>query len=201
MVVAKRQRRLKPVKIEQRKVQGPEWGLQVKWTAFWLAQFTQGRLRGRRKKHTKRGAKIKLGAFLLFLSFGSAQPHTPQGCTFLSPRKYNWAVTRSCDTGPSDDSNFCCSETESRKLQTSRTYMMLWLGYNLTDTTLAWPLQGEGKTQQKPNSAKAPAVEAELKKTQHSGSDKKSSVLETGTTKTNSAESSHSCLRFQKTSD
>ena len=38
--------------------------------------------------------------------------------------------------------------------------MMLWLGYNLTDTTLAWPLQGEGKTQQKPNSAKAPAVEA-----------------------------------------
>ena len=34
MVVAKRQRREKPAKIEQRKVQGPEWGPQVKQTAL-----------------------------------------------------------------------------------------------------------------------------------------------------------------------
>ena len=34
MVVAKRQRREKPAKIEHRKVQGPEWGPQVKQTAL-----------------------------------------------------------------------------------------------------------------------------------------------------------------------
>ena len=34
MVVAKRQGREKPVKIEQRKVRGPEWGPQVEQTTF-----------------------------------------------------------------------------------------------------------------------------------------------------------------------
>ena len=70
--------------------------------------------------------------------------------------------------------------------------MVPFLRFNLAETTSARPPRGGAQAQQKPNSAKAPAVEAELKKTQRSRSDKKSSVLETGTTKTNSAESSHS---------
>ena len=40
MVVAKRQGREKPPKIEQRKVRGPEGGPQVEQTALLAAQFT-----------------------------------------------------------------------------------------------------------------------------------------------------------------
>ena len=47
----------------------------------WLAQFTEGRPRGRRKDR-KRGAKIGPGASLLLESFGSACL-TPRGCIFL----------------------------------------------------------------------------------------------------------------------
>ena len=39
--------------------------------------------------------------------------------------------------------------------------MVLWLGFNLAETTSARPPQGGGQTQQEPNSAKAPPVEAE----------------------------------------
>ena len=43
----------------------------------WLAQFTQGRLRGRRKKQIKRGTKIRLWGFSFSLClFGSTCPHT-----------------------------------------------------------------------------------------------------------------------------
>ena len=44
---------------------------------------------------------------------------------------------------------------------TSLTYMVPFLGFNLAEITLAQPLQGRGQTQQKPNYAKAPVVEAE----------------------------------------
>ena len=44
MVVAKRQRREKPVKIEQRSED-----LRLNKQPSWLAQFTSGRLRGKRK--------------------------------------------------------------------------------------------------------------------------------------------------------
>ena len=39
MVVAKRKRKEKPAKMEQKKIPGPDWEPQVKQTA-WLAQFT-----------------------------------------------------------------------------------------------------------------------------------------------------------------
>ena len=68
MGVAKRQRREKPVKIEQRKVRGLEWEPQVKQTS-WLTQFTiyiRQAQEQEKKKHIKRGAKIGLGASLLF---------------------------------------------------------------------------------------------------------------------------------------
>ena len=71
MVVVKRQRRGKPLKIEQRKPRGP----QLKQTALQASPIyiQQGQAR-REKKHIKRGAKIEPG--LLFASFGSTWPHT-----------------------------------------------------------------------------------------------------------------------------
>ena len=39
--------------------------------------------------------------------------------------------------------------------------MVPFLRFNLAETTLAWPPWGEGQAQQKPNSVKAPEVEAE----------------------------------------
>ena len=70
---------------------------------------------------------------------------------------------------------------------------MLFLGFNLAETTLAWPLQGGGQAQQKPNLAKAHMVEAEHEENPSAG---EVGVLEeaqhaaTGTAKMNSAESS-----------
>ena len=92
MVVAKRQRREKPAKIEQR---GLERGPEGEQTASWLAQFTQGRPGGRRK-HIKKGAKgpeaslsplphacsFSLSLSLLFSSLGQ-YALMPRGCIFL----------------------------------------------------------------------------------------------------------------------
>ena len=61
------------------------------------------------------------------------------------------------------------------------------------------PSEAETK-HRSPNQQKLTVWKLKVKETQHSGSDKKPSVLETGTAKTLLAESSHSCLRFQKTS-
>ena len=60
MAVAKRQRREKPMKLEQRTDQS-ESLMQNKQPSLHRAalQFTEGRLRGRRKKHIKRGAKFE----------------------------------------------------------------------------------------------------------------------------------------------
>ena len=46
MAVAKRQGREKPVKIEQRKVQGPEWGPQVEQTAVMASPVYIGQAQG-----------------------------------------------------------------------------------------------------------------------------------------------------------
>ena len=53
MVVAKRQGREKTMKIEQRNVEDQSENLRSSKQHSWLAHFTQGRPR-RRKKHTKR---------------------------------------------------------------------------------------------------------------------------------------------------
>ena len=85
MVVAKRQGREKLTKIEQRKVKGRSEHLSenLRWSKqhSWLAQFTQGRPRGRkntkrswlaqftqggprgRKKHKERSPRAKLSLF------------------------------------------------------------------------------------------------------------------------------------------
>ena len=49
MVVAKRQGREKPMKIEQRKVRGPEGGPQVEQTAFLSSPIYTGQAQGGRK--------------------------------------------------------------------------------------------------------------------------------------------------------
>ena len=97
MAVAKRQGREKPMKIEQRKVRGLEWGPQVKQTAL-ASPICIGQAQGEEKKRMKRGAKTEPGASLLFASFGSACPHTSR-MFFPLLSKWKWAVTRSCNTG------------------------------------------------------------------------------------------------------
>ena len=54
MAVAKRQGREKPAKIEQRKVEDQSEDLRRDKQHSWLAQFTQGRPRGRKKKTYKK---------------------------------------------------------------------------------------------------------------------------------------------------
>ena len=51
MVAAEGQRKEKSTKMEQKKMRELEWEPQVKQTALLASQFTQGRLRERRKKN------------------------------------------------------------------------------------------------------------------------------------------------------
>ena len=87
---------------EQRKVWGPEWGPPVKQTALLASPVYTGQSRGRRKKHIKRGAKIELGASLLFTSFGSACPHASCLEDVFS---FACQIKVSCNTGLSIASN------------------------------------------------------------------------------------------------
>ena len=134
MAVAKRRRRGKPTKIEQRKVGGPEWGPQVKQTLSWLVQFTYGRLSGRRKKkkkkHIKRGAKIELERLFIFLI--SVRPPSCLEDVFF----FACQIKLSCNTGSSVVSNFCCSDTEQRKWHAPLTSMVPWLRFNLAKKNL-----------------------------------------------------------------
>ena len=74
-MVAKRQGRKKPTKIERRKVQGLDWGPQVKQAALLASPIYIGQAQGEEKKHIERGAYFGLGASLLFTCFGLACPY------------------------------------------------------------------------------------------------------------------------------
>ena len=196
------------MKIEQRKVWGPEWGPQVKQIAFLASSVYIGQAQGKEKTHIKRGGKIGPGASLFFMSFGSACPHALR-MYFPLLSKQNWAVTWSCDTGPSEGynagpciaSNFCCDDIEQRKLQTPPTSMVPFLGLNLADSTSAQAPQGGGQHSLSPTQRKLLQWKLNAKKTKYRGSDKKSSVLETGTVKNKlSRKLTQLSLRFQKTS-
>ena len=65
--------------------------------------------------------------------------------------------------------------------------MVPFLRFNLAETTLAWPPWGKGQAQQSAAWQKVPRWKLNAKKTQHSGSDKKASVLETRAANTNLA--------------
>ena len=107
-------------------------------------------------------------------------------------------IKLSYNTGPSVASNFCCSETEPGKLQTPPTSMVPFLRFNLAEITLAQPLKVEAKHSRSPTHRKLPRWKLNMKKIQCNGSDKKPSLLETRTAKTNLL--THLSLRFQKTS-
>ena len=88
MVVAKRQGREKPEKIEQRKVRGQEYGPQVEQTALLAGPVYTGQARGRRNiwKDGPRGRGLSLSpacrGALLFASLG-LHALTPEGWFFL----------------------------------------------------------------------------------------------------------------------
>ena len=152
MAVAKRKRREKPRELEQKKVWGSEWGPQVKQTTLLTSPICIGQRKEKRQKE-----EPKLSQRLLFSLCLLGQPAlTPRGCILLC-----LPIKLSCNNGPSIASNFCCDETEPRKLHTPLSSMVPFLRFNLAETTLAWPPWGKGQAQQKCNSAKAPLVEAE----------------------------------------
>ena len=97
MVVATRQRREKPTKIEERKVWGPEWEPQLKQTPLLASPVYIGQAQGEEKRNIKGRAKIESLASLLFASFGSACPSALR-MYFPLLSKWNWAVTRGCIT-------------------------------------------------------------------------------------------------------
>ena len=75
MAVAKRKGRQKPMKLEQRKVQGLEWGPQVKQTALLASPIYIGQAQGEQKKQKKWNQNWGRG-LALFVSFGSPRPHS-----------------------------------------------------------------------------------------------------------------------------
>ena len=83
MVVAKRQGREKPSKVEQSKVWGPEWGPQVKQTALLATPSYIGQAQGEKEKHIKEEPKdqVSLSLFSSYLSDWHAL--TPGGGIFL----------------------------------------------------------------------------------------------------------------------
>ena len=87
MAVAKRQRRKKPAKIEQRKIPGPEWEPQMKHAALLASPVYRGQAQGEE-------AKMDWGS-----SFGLACPHASR-MYFSFARQIklscNWAVTLVC---------------------------------------------------------------------------------------------------------
>ena len=81
-MVAKRQGREKPVKIEQRMVGGPGCRPQVKQTALPATPVYIGQAPGEEKKHMKRGAK-GLGISPFSSSLLGRHALIPQRCIFL----------------------------------------------------------------------------------------------------------------------
>ena len=96
------------MKIEQRKVQGPEREPHVKQTAHPDNPICIGQALGEEKKQITRGAKIEPGDSSLLLGLSSGLEDV---------FSFACQIKLSCNTGLSITSNFCCSETELRKLQ------------------------------------------------------------------------------------
>ena len=131
MAVAKRKRREKPAKIEQRKVWGPEWGPQVKQTALLASPVYTGQAWGRRRNIWKE--KPKFSFELLFSCLLCRPTLTPRGCVSLC-----LTIKLSYNTGPSVTSNFCCCDTELRKLHTALTYVISLVLYHHSQNLKQW---------------------------------------------------------------
>ena len=118
MAADKRQRRGKPLKTEQRKARGSEWRPQVEHIVFLASPVYRGQDREEEKKTLKERSQHGAQGFSSCLLGQSA--FTPRGCIFFACQ-----IKLSCNTGPSVASNFCCSETEPRKLHTPLTYICI----------------------------------------------------------------------------
>ena len=185
MSVTIRQRREKPMKIEQRMVQGLKWGPQVKQTALLASTIYIGQAHGGGDKCIKGGSLERLRP-LFSSSFGSAHPHSLRAYYPLFFLK-----KLSCNTDLSIASNFCCGETELRKNYTLPQH--IWCHFlDLTWLKQSWlcPCEAEAKHSRSPTLQKLLQWNLNMKKTQCRGIEKKPSVLETGKAKTNSTESS-----------
>ena len=91
MVVAKRQGKEKSTKIEQRKVQGPEWGPHVEQTALLDSPIYIGQVRGEEKKKNKHKNRTQR-ARALSLSFSL----THSLSHYLSSLHVFWVVMPLC---------------------------------------------------------------------------------------------------------
>ena len=143
MAVAKRQGREKPVKIEQRKVRGPEWGPQVRQTTLLAGPIYIGPAQG--EVNIKRGGKARSLSLsptrwgALFLVSLDRHANTPRRWIFLLSSKLNRAVTLSCSTDLSksynmvlrpENYNTVCPRPEScdtlRGLNVRHSKSLLW---------------------------------------------------------------------------
>ena len=115
----------------------------------------------------------------------------PWGCTFLCLPNTTLSCNHATTLVHCFKSLLQGDRTEGIKL---RTYLVLWPGCNMVETPSAWPQRGRDQAQQRPTWQKLMLWELKTKETQHSGSQKKPTVLETGIAKTNSAGSSHGSI-------
>ena len=115
MVVAKRQRRENPTKIEKKEGQRTR-GRTLGETNSPPSQPNLHRLRGRRKKHIKRGAKIELGGFSYLHVFWVDLPSH-----FQDVFSFACQIKLSSNAVPPTTSEFCCCKSKPRKLHTPPT--------------------------------------------------------------------------------
>ena len=125
----------------------------MKQTALLASPIYIAQAQEEEKKYIKRRARI--GPLFSSVLWASLPSHLEDEVSFACQ------ITLSCNTGQSYASNYCCSETELRKLQITLTYMVPFLGFNLAETTSAQPPRGRSQAQQKPSSVKTPEVGAE----------------------------------------
>ena len=151
MSVTIRQRREKPMKIEQRMVQGLKWGPQVKQTALLASTIYIGQAHGGGDKCIKGGSLERLRP-LFSSSFGSAHPHSLRAYYPLFFLK-----KLSCNTDLSIASNFCCGETELRKNYTLPQHIWCHV-LDLTWLKQPWlgPRKAEAKHSRSPTQQKLP---------------------------------------------
>ena len=144
MVVAKWQRRDKPMKMEQRKVPGPGWGPQVKQTALLASSIYTGQAQGEEKKaYKRRSQNWASGLSSLRIFWVSPPSHLKEVFSFACQIKL------SCNTCSSGISIFCCGETEPRKWQTPPTQEYQDLEHTFP-TQSSWLEEKDRQTQGSP---------------------------------------------------
>ena len=152
-----------------------------------------GQAQGEEKRLVKRGAKPELRA--LSLHFGVSQPSSLEDVFSFACQ-----IKLSCNISQSVASNFCCSETKLGQLKTPLTYMVPFLRFNLAETTSAWPPRAKAKHSRSATQQKLPRWKLNVKKTQHSGSDRSPVLWKAGQQTQTGQKLTQLSLRFQKTS-